>query len=64
MSEIEKIQRYIEKTGFEDTRYSMNYHEASTLARRAKEEPFEMIALAFDYGCAKGYRAGKKGATV
>lgn len=62
MNEIEGIRRYIEITGFPDNpQYGMYFREASALAGKAKTAPIEMIALAFEYGRAKGCRAGKKG---
>lgn len=65
LSEIEKIQRYIEKTGFPDNpKYDMRFREASALAGKVKTAPIEMISLAFEYGRAKGYRAGKKEAAT
>lgn len=65
MNEIEKIQRYIEKTGFPGiSRYDMRFREASALARKVGMAPVETIFLAFKYGQAKGYRAGKKEAAI
>lgn len=64
MTEIEKIQRYIERTGI-NTRptspYSITWPEAAALAVRTQDSdlPIEVIALVFNYGMAKGYRAAK-----
>lgn len=63
MTEIEKMQKYIERTKLEDGgRYKIGLHEAYELARRAynlDSLPIEIIDLAFNYGKAKGYRAAK-----
>lgn len=63
MSEIEKMQQYIERTRLDDGgRYKIGMHEAFELARRAHNLdslPIEIIDLAFNYGKAKGYRAAK-----
>ena len=61
MTEIEKIQRYIKRTGFENRNYVIRFGEAKELANCAAESPVSAIWLAFDYGRAKGYRAGSKG---
>lgn len=58
MSEIEKIQRYIARTGatYKDTSpYHMNFKEARALA--GGNNVIGAISLAFNYGRAKGYRA-------
>lgn len=63
MSELEKIARYIELTGHKESipyaRYQMRFCECKELAVLARETTLEAIALAFDYGFAKGYRARK-----
>ncbi len=63
MSEIEKIQRYIERTKMDKSRrYQMSMNEAFALSHQAYtcgDLPIEMISLAFHYGQAKGYRAAK-----
>lgn len=64
MTEIEKMQRYIERTKMKEkspTSYAMNYSEAAELAHKARGSnlPIEVISLAFEYGKAKGYRAAK-----
>ncbi len=60
MNEIEKIQKYIERTKLSNNRnYGMNITETFELAQKAcgpDGTPFEMICLAFDYGRAKGVR--------
>lgn len=62
MSEIEKMKRYIERTkmGKADN-YCLVCGEAAELLHTATDtnSMFEIIALAFDYGKAKGYRAAK-----
>lgn len=61
MSEIEKIQRYIERTTkFPDgTPYQMNLQELFGLSHMSEGDVVGAICLAFDYGRAKGYRAAK-----
>lgn len=63
MSEIEKIQRYVERMKLDvSKRYDMNMIEGlelSNAAYTAKALPLEVITLAFNYGRAKGYRAAK-----
>ena len=57
MSEIEKIERYIECTPVNDlARYDMNFPEALAISSL---KPMEAITLAFNYGRAKGCRAAK-----
>ena len=60
MSEIEKMKRYIERTNMNKAdNYCLVYSEAVELLHTATDASsmFEVIALAFDYGKAKGYRA-------
>ena len=60
MSEIEKMQRYIERTKVENGAfYQMNLREMLDLAHTAAETPVDVVCLAFEYGRAKGYRAAK-----
>ena len=63
MSEIEKMQRYIERTNIRKTdAYCMSCIEAFELGRKMKEGDESMlgiISLIFNYGKAKGYRAAK-----
>ncbi len=63
MSEIEKMQRYIQRTKLnDDDRFYLDMREAFELAmqaRNSKDFPLEVINLAFKYGKAKGYRAAK-----
>lgn len=63
MSEIEKMQRYIERTKLDkNSRFGLSTTEAFELAHKARtmaEFPMEVICLAFNYGKAKGYRAAK-----
>lgn len=65
MSEIEKMQRYIKRTKLKESDtgpYKMNMVEAFELVHQARKSDtlfIEMIALAFEYGKAKGYRAAK-----
>lgn len=65
-AELEKIQRYIERTKMgKDDRYELIYQEAAALYHEAYENftnLVSIISLVFDYGKAKGYRkAMKKG---
>lgn len=59
MSEIEKMQRYIERTHIKDERdaFCMRSRQIKTIL--AEAGLVEAIILAFDYGKAKGYRAAK-----
>lgn len=62
MSEIAKIKRYIGRTRISgNDRFYMNLIEAMELVHMAQNSavPADAIALAFDYGKAKGYRAAK-----
>lgn len=61
MSEIEKIQRYVERSKKfpEGTPYQMNLLEAFSLTNMSREVGMDAICLAFEYGRAKGYRAAK-----
>lgn len=63
MSEIEKIKRYIEREKLSTcVKYDMSMAECKALSTQAYEKKIsqlEVIALAFDYGRAKGYRAAK-----
>ena len=63
MTEIEKMQKYIERTKLENGgRYKIGLREAYELARQTRNldgPPIEIIDLAFNYGKAKGYRAAK-----
>lgn len=60
MSEIEKIKRYIKRTGvtYKDTSpYHMNLGEAFALS--GMDSNMNALSLAFEYGRAKGYRAAQ-----
>lgn len=62
MSEIEKMKRYIERTPMKKAdNYCLVFGEVVELVGAAKgsDALFDIIALAFDYGKAKGYRAAK-----
>lgn len=65
MTAIEKMKGYIDRTQMKEslaTPYSLSLAEVFELATRANSSidlSVEMIALAFDYGKAKGYRAAK-----
>lgn len=65
MTEIEKIQQYIERTNMKrktQDKYAMNMKEIFELVHKAQGScfPSDAICLAFDYGRAKGYRAAKE----
>jgi len=71
MDTIEKIKRYIERTGVKYSLaapYQMNLGEMFALAHLSREDVIGAICLAFDYGRAKGERsaraATKPGAAV
>lgn len=65
MSEIEKMKRYIDRTGAEKgltDKYSMRFAEIYALISEAGVDgntAWNVITLAFKYGKAKGYRAAK-----
>ncbi len=63
MSEIEKMKKYIERTNTKKAgNYYLSWCEAGELCDLAQEPGaglFEALALAFNYGKAKGYRAAK-----
>lgn len=63
MSEIEKMKRYIERTPLDkNDRYFITIQEVFELGKAAKTEDaglIDALALAFNYGKAKGYRAAK-----
>lgn len=59
MTDVEKIRRYIERTGAEfPSTYHLSMEELEALKNMGK---LEALALAFDYGRAKGYRYSGKG---
>jgi len=59
MSEIEKMQRYIERTKM-DIAQTISYQLNTRQAFAVSDMPtFEAILFAFKYGQAKGYRAAK-----
>lgn len=59
MTEIEKIQRYIERYGApHNPHYDMGMNEVFTVVREMG--PVEAVSLAFVYGKAKSYQAAKK----
>ena len=60
MSRIEKMEKYIERTGDLGTMYSLSMVEAQALVEIWKQNRIEAILLAFNYGRAKGYRAARK----
>lgn len=58
MTDVEKIRRYIERTGVKfPAAYDMNMGELDALRGMSI---FEALYLAFDYGRAKGYRYSGK----
>lgn len=62
MSEIEKIERYIGRTGlssFIRNRYQMIWHELRAVTILGQGDPCKAVSLAYTYGLAKGYRAAK-----
>ncbi len=66
MSELEKIEEYIKRTKIPQkvhTRNGLCFSEISELVRKnngSADERFDTIVKAFEYGMAKGYRAGKR----
>lgn len=62
MSEIEKMQRYIDRTKLKNDNYSLMNSEIEALFFMAAKGPHntvDAIMMAFDYGKAKGCRATK-----
>ncbi|MDE6281646.1 MAG: hypothetical protein K2M15_07645 [Oscillospiraceae bacterium] len=62
MTEIEKIQRYIDRTGGKfprGTPYQMTVVELLELKHMTADDVSGAICMAFDYGRAKGYRTAK-----
>lgn len=63
MSEIERMQRYIERTKMKGAdNYCLVYGEAVEMIQVGQDTIdglFDVISLAFNYGKAKGYRAAK-----
>ena len=58
MTTVEKIRRYIERTGAEFPKsYDLNMGELEALATMGR---LEALALAFEYGRAKGTRYADK----
>lgn len=66
MSEIEKIERYIELTNATEDRgchYQMLVYDMIALLEKAgvqNQSVSDAISLAFEYGKAKGYRKARK----
>ena len=62
MREIEKMQQYIAQTNADaNGEHGLIWNEMAELCEEAHKTDFlmEVIALAFNYGKAKGYRAAK-----
>lgn len=58
----ERINRYIASTNIDPTsltRYDMGVREARDIYESEKDDPFDLLVLAFRFGMAKGYRAAK-----
>jgi len=55
--EVKKIQRYIDNTPLVSERYSVSFVDMVALAESM--DGVDAVALAFQYGRAKGYRAAK-----
>lgn len=61
MQELERMQRYIDRSGNENIRYGLKYDEMLALLRLADTEACKALYTAFAYGRAKGRReSGKK----
>ena len=58
MSEIERIERYISQTQIKES-VKTEMKLAEWVSIRDSGSPLDAIALAFEYGRAKGYRAAK-----
>lgn len=61
MSEIEKIQRYIERTRFpQKDYYYLSYQEIEVFYQEFYRDSFRTMLTLFDYGRAKGLRAARR----
>ena len=64
MSELERIQRYIARTGMnKNGKCCLMLQDTVALLHKglaSEDDLFETILLAFDYGRAKGYRAARR----
>lgn len=57
MTNVEKMRRYIERTGAKlPAAYQMSMSEMMELHRMADKTPIDALCLAFEYGQAKGFR--------
>lgn len=60
MTTVEKIRRYIERTGEKiPAAYQMNITEMLELRHMADKTPADAVCLAFEYGQAEGARAAR-----
>lgn len=62
MSEIEKIERYIDRTKISQKSrdaYCMSLDDMRALYEGMRRNQFHTMSLIFNYGQAKGYRAAK-----
>lgn len=58
MLDIEKMRAYIQRTKISNKeKYDMRVNEAKAVYTLYQTDAFEAIALAFQFGMAKGYRA-------
>mgnify|MGYP005758061833 CR=1 FL=1 len=57
----EKIRKYINATRMDKTvsRFKLNYSELCFFYELVQKNPFDTMAILFQYGKAKGYRAAK-----
>lgn len=60
MDTIQKIRRYIDSEEIVNLRhYDINHYDMFALREYGESLPFEALALAYNYGMAKGHRAAK-----
>lgn len=59
MTEIEKIQKYIDRTKIQDP-LKYNLRASEWIAIVNTNDILDAVSLAFNFGRAKGYRAAKK----
>lgn len=67
MNEIEKIKRYIERTGVKystGSPYQMDFADMSGLRHMAGDDLIGALCLAFEYGRAKGERSARGRAEI
>jgi len=60
MEKIKSMENYVNKTRNMPGRYDLKGSEIQELLDLTFQKPYDAIALSFNYGRAKGYRAAKR----